>query len=148
MAVSYTFVDAKSTRHQKENERVSDAEIRRKERKAKTGDLNAAAEVERSRTRLGEGVLGFLQELVGKQIYVEGIRINYRGILEDVITYGDGSPAALVGRWQRVSYFEKSGPNGSYTYTHTKPHLIPYEVVHDVGEEGFAEGAWPPLPKV
>lgn len=125
---------------------MSDSETRRKERRAATGDAGAAAEVERARARVGEGVLGFLQELVGKQVYVEGIRINYRGILEEVLTYGDGAPAALVGRWQRVSYFEKGGPNASYTFTHTRPHLIPYEVVHDVGEEGFHEGAWPAMP--
>lgn len=109
--------------------------------RARRGD--DGARVERDQARMGMGVLGFLDALVGKRIYVEGARINYRGTLVSVIRHGDGTPGGLVMRpCQRVSYFGKQGPNESYTYTHTNPRLVPWEMVHDVGEEGFAEGAW------
>lgn len=55
----------------------------------------------------------------------------------DMARTGDG-----VQPCQRVSYFNRPGPDKNYAFTHTKPRLIPYEMVHDIGEEGFAEGAW------
>lgn len=107
------------------------------------GDQQAAAAVERDQARVGEGILGFLDELVGKQVYVEGARINYRGTLVKVLRHGDGTPGGLLmSPCQRVSYFNRPGPNKDYTYTHTRPRLVPWEMVHDVGEEGFAEGTW------
>lgn len=125
---------------------MSDEERRKKERKAKVNadDQLAAAAVERENARTGDGVIGFLDKLVGRTIYVEGIRINYRGVLRSVPRHGDGTPAGLVMEpCQRVSYFQRSGPDRNYVFTHTKPRLVPYECVHDVGEEGFAEGEWP-----
>lgn len=125
---------------------MSDEEKRRKERKALANpdDTAAAAAVERDNARIGDGIFGFLEELLEKKIYVEGARINYRGVLRKVLRHGDGTPAGLVmAPCQRVSWFQKNGPEAGYTYTHTKPRLVPYEMVHDVGEEGFAEGAWP-----
>lgn len=121
-----------------------DENRRRRERKAAaTGDQQEAARVERDMARVGEGVHGFLDELVGKQIYIEGVRINYRGTLRRVLRHGDGMPGALILQpCQRVSYFNRPGPDKSYAFTHTRPRLIPYEVVHDIGEEGFAEGPW------
>lgn len=122
---------------------MSDEDRRKKERKARMGDTQAAAQVEHANARIGEGVHGFLDELIGKQIYIEGARINYRGILRQVLRHGDGMPGALVLQpCQRVSYFNRPGPDRNYTFTHTQPRLVPYEMVHDVGEEGFAEGAW------
>lgn len=124
---------------------MSDQEKRARERKAKAGDPSAAAAVERDQARYGEGVLGFLDELVGKQIYIEGARINYRGVLQAVLRHGDGTPAGLVGRFQRVSYMGKDGPDRQWTFVHSKPRLVPYEMVHDVGEEGFEQstpGKW------
>jgi hypothetical protein len=122
-----------------------DEERRKRERKALAHvDASAAAAVERDQARVGQGVIGFLEELVGRTVYVEGVRINYRGVLKQVLRHGDGTPAGLVMQpCQRVSYFNRRGPDQSYVFTHTQPRLVPYEVVHDVGEEGFAEGAWP-----
>jgi hypothetical protein len=127
---------------------MSDEDRQKRARKARvSGDPAEAAAVERDQGRVGEGVLGFLDELVGKNVFVEGVRINYRGTLRSVMRHGDGTPAGLVMQpCQRVSYFQqRTGPDKSYTYTHTRPRLVPYEVVHDVGEEGFAEGAWAPV---
>lgn len=128
---------------------MSDEEREKRARKARaSGDASEAAAVEREQARVGEGVMGFLEELVGKRIFVEGVRINYRGSLRGVMRHGDGTPAGLVIQpCQRVSYFNRPGPDKNYTYTHTKPRLVPYEMVHDVGEEGFAEGDWSPVPQ-
>lgn len=125
---------------------MSDTETRAKARRAKAepDDVRAVAAHGADMARRGEGVIGFLLELIGKQVWIEGIRINYRGTLREVLRNSDGTTGALVlSPFQRVSYFQKGGPDTSYTYNHTKPHLVPYEVVHDIGEEGFAEGAWP-----
>ncbi len=108
------------------------------------GDGEAMARAEADRRRAGHGIAGFLDALVGQSIYVEGVRINYRGTLREVLYHADGAPAGLIlAPCQRVSYFTQQGPNQSYTYTHTEPRLVPYEVVHDVGAEGFATGKWP-----
>jgi hypothetical protein len=120
---------------------MRDAERRAKQRPAEAGDTQAVAEVERDNARTGRGVAGFLLALVGKQVWIEGVRINYRGILLDVLFNGDGSVAGLVLHpFQRISYFNKKEPDTNYTFTHTKPHLVPYECIHDIGEEGL-EGA-------
>lgn len=120
-----------------------DENRRRREHKAREGDPQEAVRVERDMARVGEGVHGFLDELIGKQIYIEGVRINYRGTLRQVLRHGDGMPGALILQpCQRVSYFNRPGPDKNYAFTHTKPRLVPYEMVHDVGEEGFAEGEW------
>lgn len=123
---------------------MTDEDNRKRQREAKVnGDEIAAAKVERDQARVGAGVIGFLEELVGKQIYVEGARINYRGTLRGVLAHGDGTPAGLLMEpCQRVSYFNRPGPDKNYAFTHTKPRLVPWEMVHDVGEEGFAEGVW------
>jgi hypothetical protein len=48
---------------------------------------------------------------------------------------------------QRVSYFQRRGPDVNYAYTHTKPHLVPWDSVHDLGEEGFVGGKWADCPR-
>ena len=123
---------------------MSDEERQRLKRAARvSGDDADAARVEREDARVGAGVVGFLEELVGKQIYVEGARINYRGTLQGILLHGDGTPAGLLMQpCQRISYFNRPGPDKNYTYTHTKRRLVPWDMVHDVGEEGFVEGVW------
>src|SRR6202522_4265410 len=123
---------------------MSDEDRQAKRRKAKMGDEDAATSVNREDARLGEGVIGFLLELVGKQIWIEGVRINYRGTLKNVIRNADGTPGGLVlFPFQRVSYFGQRGPESGYTYDHAKPHFVPYEVIHDIGEDGFVGLTWP-----
>jgi len=123
---------------------MSDEERQEKRRKARLGDEDAATAVNRQDARLGEGIVGFLLELVGKCIWIEGIRINYRGTLRQVIRNADGTPGALVlFPFQRVSYFIQRGPDTNYTFDHAKPHMVPYEIIHDVGEDGFLGSSWP-----
>ena len=123
---------------------MSDEKRRKAEHDARKGDPDALARAEADRRRSGHGVAGFLDELVGQAIYVEGVRINYRGTLREVLYHADGAPAGLVlAPCQRVSYFGKGGPGDGYTYTLTEPRLVRYEVVHDVGAEGFAGQKWP-----
>lgn len=124
---------------------MSDEERRKKERKVKA---NGATVLEEARAvadhaRTGHGLAGYLAKLVGTDTYVEGVRINYRGTLVDVLHGGDGRIAGLLGRWQRISYFEKGGPNAGYTYTHEHECVIPWETVHLIGPEGFAGCKWP-----
>lgn len=122
---------------------MNDEERRRNQRAAREGDAMAMVRENVEQARSGEGVVGFLEALIGTTVYIEGVRINYRGTLRRVLYHGDGSCAGLVLQpCQRVSYFERSGPQENYTYTHTEPRLVPYEMVHDVGAEGFAEGNW------
>src|ERR1017187_2004066 len=107
------------------------------------GDAKAAAEVNRDDARRGDGVIGFLSELIGKTVWIEGVRINYRGTLLEVIRNADDSVAGLVlFPFQRVSYFQQRGPDANYTFNHAKPHFVPYECIHDVGEDGLAGQAW------
>ena len=124
---------------------MSDEKRRKAERDARAaGDQDAMSRAEADKRRAGVGVGGFLEALIGQAIYVEGVRINYRGTLREVLYYADGAPAGLVmAPCQRVSYFGKNGPDTNYTYTHTEPRLVPYEVVHDVGAEGFSGAKWP-----
>lgn len=126
---------------------MSDEKRRKRERDAQAeGGTAALAGAHADRRRSGHGIAGFLDELIGQTIYVEGVRINYRGTLREVLYHADGMPAGLVmNPCQRVSYFQQTGPNTAYTYTHTEPRLVPYEVVHDVGLEGFAGGKWPAI---
>lgn len=126
-----------------QEEDVRDDERRKHERAAAEGDKAAEARLNREDAREGAGVIGFLLELKGKQIWIEGVRINYRGVLREVLRNSDGTPGALVlFPFQRVSYFERAGPNQGYTYDHAKPHMVPYEVIHDVGEDGFKGTDW------
>lgn len=54
-----------------------DEQRRKRERLARVnGDDATVAAVERDQARVGEGVLGFLDELIGRSIYVDGARIN------------------------------------------------------------------------
>ena len=125
---------------------MRDEEKRKKQRAAEAGDTQAQAELNREEARRGEGVIGFLLGLVGKQVWIEGVRINYRGVLVEVIRNSDGTCGALVlSPFQRISYFGKNGPDQFYTYTHNNPHLVPYECIHDIGEEGFVGSAWPKI---
>lgn len=127
---------------------MADQDTRSMQRKVESGEASAAdiARLEADMTRRGQGLVGFLNSLIGILIYVEGIRINYRGVLERVLIHGDGKPAGLVGRWQRVSYFQKEGPRADYTFDHLHEGVIPYETVHWVGRDGFVGCNWPAVP--
>lgn len=128
---------------------MSDEDRRRKERKLKgTGAPTAldAARANAELVRRGLGVAGFLGELLGVDVFIEGIRINYRGVLLEVLIGGDGKVEGLKGRWQRVSYFNKGGPDAGYTYTHAHECVIPYDTVHLVGREGFVGCSWAKVP--
>lgn len=120
---------------------VSDEEVRALRRRAAAGDEQAAAKVNRMESRGNESVYSFLEGLVGKLLFIEGLRINYRGVLRHVIRGGDGRPEGLVfDRLQRVSWFQKSGPEAAYTFVHQKERLVPWDSVLDIGEESI-EGA-------
>lgn len=127
---------------------MSDEERREKERAGKLGDKAAGAMLDADDARRGRGLVGFLQSLVGEQVFIEGVRINYRAIPREVLVYGDGKVAGILCKpLQRISYFDKPGPNRATTLTHTKPHFVPYEMIHDIGLEGFeSQGdGWDPL---
>jgi hypothetical protein len=119
-----------------------DVEERELERAAAEGDGAAAERLGRARSRSTETVYSWLEGLVGKLVNIEGLRVNYRGILHRVIRRPDGGPDALVfQRLERVSWFQKNGPEAAHTFIHKKERLVPWEVVLDIGEEGFG---WAP----
>lgn len=117
-----------------------DETLQRKRREAKlSGDPADEAAAAREEVRSQGGLLAFLGALVGKSIFIEGARIDYRGTLLRVLCHPDGYPGGLVlaAGAERVSYFEKSGPHTSYTYVCQNEVLVPYEMIHAVNEGSF-----------
>ena len=115
-----------------------DEETQKLRRQAESGDEAAKARLERIESRFGESIRSFLEGLIGKLVFIEGIRINYRGILKRIIVDGNGMPSALIfDRLQRISYMSQSTAENSYVFKHAKERLVPWDVVHDIGEESF-----------
>lgn len=109
---------------------------RRADASGEPGDEAAAA---REAFRRGRGVLAHLETLIGKSVFIEGVRIDYRGKLISVFYHPDGYPGGLLLEKgaERVSYFDRGGPNESYTYICDHDAFIPYEMVHEINEGSF-----------
>jgi hypothetical protein len=122
---------------------MSDEEVQMLRRRAQEGDARAEERLGRMESRGGESVFSFMEGLVGKLLFIEGLRINYRGILKRVIKAPNGDPAALVfDRLQRVSWFQKEGPEAAYSFVHERERLVPWDSILDVGEESFTGSRW------
>jgi hypothetical protein len=120
---------------------VSDEKARRKAREAMmTGDTVAMKQDAINEARRGAGLTGFMSEFIDKWIYLEGSRMNYRGVLVDVFSGPDGQPSGLVlnpcirvGEWGDV-------PNPTYEERFPGPHVISWAAVIQVGAQPIA---WP-----
>lgn len=119
---------------------MSDQEKRTLERAAKAGDPDAMRKANVDQVRYGEGVVGHMRTLIGQWIYVEGVKLNYRGILVDLVTNGAGmlegllmEPCSRVGEWG-------DQPEEQYEETMQGLRLIPYGTVCDVG---LQQAHWP-----
>ena len=115
-----------------------DNELRKLERLAATGDEEAAHKLERARNRFGESRVALLRKFVGRDVYVEGARLNYLGLLLGVTSAPDGSPAELLfSPLHRVGEWGREGPEENYTMEiPTEPGLpacIPWTAVDQFG---------------
>ncbi len=133
---------------------MSDEDRRKRERVARAGaadgDEVAAATVERDESRIGSATsrVAWLQRHVGISIFIEGIRINWRGTLIGILSFGDGRVSDLVlGPCQRIGAMDETGPNKSYTLTvNAAETLVPWETVIGVlADEGFNGKKWPKI---
>ncbi len=89
----------------------------------------------RALSRSPESLRSWLETLIGQVLYIEGIRINYRGKLIRVIWGGDGKPEGLLmEKLERISYMTATGPNAGTTYVHDEERLVPWDCVHDIGK--------------
>ena len=123
---------------------MSDEKARKRERDNKaamgTGDMTGASAVGRDQARAGGGLAGFFRSLIEKWVYVEGCRLNYRGILKEVYIGGDGEPTGClldpcirVGEWG-------DQPQAQYEETMNGPHVLLKE---GIIEMGLQMKAWP-----
>lgn len=119
-----------------------DEENRKKQRQAAEDgpESLAAAIAERSAIRVGGGSAAWFEQFVGKWCYVEGVKLNYRGIFQGVITNAHGRPEGLlfepmarVGSWG-------DEPEKEYEETMQGERYIPYGTICDFGEQ---QGHWP-----
>ena len=118
-----------------------DEAARVKARRARaSGDAVDADAAGRAEARAGGGIGGFLLPLVGTWVYIEGARMNYRGVLADLFLGHDGQPTGLVmdpcirvGDWS-------DQPNASYEERMHGPHLVTWGSVIEIGPQ---MKAWP-----
>lgn len=119
-----------------------DSDRRAKERKIKEGGASAADEARLAAEyeRAGLTALAHLQGLIGRWVYLEGVKLNYRGVLVGLTRGGDGEPTGLlldpcsrVGEWQDL-------PTEQYEETMEGVRLIPYGTLCDVGAQ---QAHWP-----
>lgn len=114
---------------------MSDEERLDLAREAAGGDLMAQARLDRMHSRDPNSLRAWLDALVGQVIFIEGIRINYRGPLVRIIWSGDGKPEGLIfSSLERISYMDKSAPNTNTTFRHKGERFVPWDCVHDIGK--------------
>jgi len=113
---------------------MMDNKRRELERKALSGDIEAAAALERSLNRSGEGRLALFRRFIGETVYIEGARMNYYGQLSGVTGAPDGSPAELLfATLFRVGDWDENGPSVNRTQempcTAAHPGILPYAAI-------------------
>lgn len=85
-------------------------------RQAAAGDKQAAADMARAEHRAGGGRVWRLRRYVGRQVYIEGARMNYVGTLADVTATAEGDPAELLfSQLTRVGDWNREGINENYS---------------------------------
>ena len=130
---------------------MSDEERQRHKREAKMGDKDALARVERDAMRTADPGTrqGWVQGHLGKVVFLEGIRINWRGLLGRILYHGDGKISDLVfeGPCQRIGDMSASKPNDTYTLTTNSPEtLVPWDTIIAMCEDcGFNSKKWPSI---
>lgn len=97
---------------------MSDAENRTRARAAAQNPSDDLLAMQAGADRLRSGALTDAQEClthVGTWVYAEGIRMNYRGILQDVILDAAGEVCTLIlSPGYRVGEWNASGPVSQY----------------------------------
>lgn len=123
---------------------MSDEKARKKARDAKAaGDVVGMESAAVHSGRSGAGELGWLLPHLDTWIYVETVKMNYRGVLREVLVDGMNQPSALVMEpCYRVGEWDRSGPTAQYEMLMEGPHAVRYGTV---GEIGPMHKSWPRL---
>jgi len=119
---------------------MSDKRIRELEKAAAGGDTDAAAELERVRSRsFQDPMTAYFSKFIGKEIYIEGARMNYLGKLLGVAQAPDGQPTGLLmSPIQRVGDWSRTGPDHEHVMempsSEELPGLIPTAAIDQFSE--------------
>jgi hypothetical protein len=121
---------------------MSDEERRKAQRRSVLRESTAleTARAQAAEARSGFGVMGVLQPLIGEWCYFEGCKMNYRGILRDIVTNVMGDvmgvlcePLSRVGEWQDI-------PTEAYEETLTGMRYLQWEGILECGKQ---QAHWP-----
>ena len=124
---------------------MSDADLRERERRIAAGDAapGDVARAAREAARFGFGLAEDVRRFLGLWVYVEGARMNYRGLLREVHVAPDGKVVALVlePAW-RLGWWDtpEGGPRQGYHFKLNGPVIVPWEAVQALHEQ-FASWA-------
>jgi hypothetical protein len=120
-----------------------DEERRAKERESqKAGGVTALDEARSAHaaTRAGDSLVSFIAGFIGQWVYIEGVKLNYRGVLQDVTVDGSGRPSSLLmnpcartGEWNDF-------PKDEYEETMNGTRALPWDTVCDFGA---MQAHWP-----
>lgn len=125
---------------------MSDEDNRRAERAANANGTTALeeAKINANATRAGTSLAAILARFVGRWIYAETYKMNYRGLLAGVVTNGAGDPTALLfsilyrtGEWGNqpdATYEENMEASEGF------PRVIQWDSVTDFG---LQQTHWP-----
>lgn len=93
-------------------------------------------QLDRREVANGRGPLAHLRTLVGSWVYVEGARLNYRGLLKDVMANERGQPEALILEpGYRVGDWGRQGPDSNYEIDMGGPRYVPYATILEIGKQ-------------
>lgn len=128
---------------EEQRQTMSDKDRRKRERDAVVGGSEEARTFARDRERCLEGPLARLRRYVGRDVYLEGARMNYCGILLEVLADAAGDPAYLLfARLWRVGDWDRTGPAAAYAQLlpveEGLPQWVPWGAV-----DGFGLAPWP-----
>lgn len=122
---------------------MSDATRQKAKRDAAaSGDPHDEARVSAEETRAGGGLLGYVRSLIGTWTYIEGARMNYRGVVVDVFPGPNGlEPSGiLMDPCIRVGEWGDSGPSAQYEERFPGASFVTWGSVCQIGPQPTA---WP-----
>lgn len=116
---------------------MSDAELHARSRiAAATGEDDGRAA--RDAARAGLGLVARIRTFVGVWVYVEGARMNYRGLLTEVFVEPSGrieaimlEPAWRLGWWETP----EAGPRSGYHFKLEGAAVVPWSAVQGLHEQ-------------
>ena len=117
-----------------------DEQLRAAQRRAKATGEDVGDMAARAEARAGFGLVGYLRESIGEWVYVEGARMNYRGVLTDVFASPAGAPEAVaLEPCFRLGWWDKQ-PKKGYNFKLQGRHVIPWDAVQAIGPPSPRQG--------